>query len=76
MACTIGAFIQSDDRFLHVAEINAALLSLPEGVPNTACVDALDLEDGHIGDFLHYNTEAQEIIGKRFAAEYFRLLGE
>ena len=76
VACTIGTFIRSDDGFLHVAEINATLLSLPERVPNTACVDARDLEDGHIGDFLHYNTEAQEIIGKRYAAEYLRLIGE
>jgi hypothetical protein len=36
----------------------------------------MNLADDHIGDFLHYNTEAQEIIGKRYAAEFLRLIGE
>ena len=43
------------------------LLALPGKLPFTACVDARDLKDGHIGDFMHYNTAAQEVIGGRFA---------
>jgi len=70
VAATIGSFIKPrHGRFDHVEDINGALLSLPERVPDTACVDARDL-DGHIGDFLHYNTASQQIIGKRLARSY------
>jgi len=73
IACTIGAFIKPE-KFPDVAQINTHLLGLPDRVPHTACVDARDLIDGHIGDFVHYNTAAQETIGKRYAAEYLRLV--
>jgi hypothetical protein len=72
IACTIGSFIRSNN-YPRVAEINNALLSLPESELNTACVDARDLT-GHIGDFLHYNTASQVIIGGRYA-EALRLMG-
>jgi len=72
--CTIGSFIKPRGKYLHVPEINGDLLSLPKRLPNTACVDARDLK-GHIGDFMHYNSESQEIIGKRYATEYLRLTG-
>ena len=67
VACTIGTFIKPKGKYLYVAEINADLLALPGKLPFTACVDARDLKDGHIGDFMHYNTAAQEVIGGRFA---------
>ena len=76
VACTIGTFIKPKGKYLHVAEINAALLALPETLPFTACVDARDLKDGHIGDFMHYNTASQEVIGARYATEMKRLQSE
>jgi hypothetical protein len=74
IACTIRPDIIPKDKYLYVKEINEVLMSLPERVHNTACVDARDLK-GHIGDFMHYNTESQQFIGERFADEYFRLTG-
>ena len=74
VACTIGTFIKPKGKYLHVAEINAALLALPRRLPHTACVDARDLKDGHIGDFMHYNTESQQIIGQRYAVEFLKLI--
>lgn len=72
IACTIGSFIAESEkakRFPFSKEINDILLRLPEKRKNTACVDARDLK-GHIGDALHYNTESQIEIGKRFAKSY------
>ena len=48
------------------------LLALPKSVPHTACVDARDLKT-HIGDSVHFDTAAQNEIGKRFAAEAAKL---
>ena len=76
VACTIGTFIKPKGKYLYVEEINADLLALPERLPFTACVDARDLKDGHIGDFMHYNTAAQEVIGARYATEMKRLQSE
>ena len=76
VACTIGTFIKPKGKYLHVEEINADLLALPETLPFTACVDARDLQDGHIGDFMHYNTESQKVIGARFAEEFKSLNNE
>ena len=74
VACTIGTFIKPKAKYLYVAEINADLLALPETLPFTACVDARDLKDGHIGDFMHYNTASQEVMGARFAEEFKSLI--
>jgi hypothetical protein len=38
-------------------------------------VDARDLT-GNIGDSLHYNTESQVAIGRRYAEKYFELAGK
>jgi len=72
IACTIGTFIKPQ-KFPDVAQINTSLLGLPERVPHTACVDARDLKNGHRGDLLHYNTDAQQTIGRRYVAAYHRL---
>lgn len=67
MAATIGSFIHGRiDRFSRSREINEVLLSLPQRISNTACVDARHLA-GHIGDHLHYNRESQENMGALFA---------
>lgn len=75
IVCTIGSFIDPNPKFTHTKEINEILLRLPEKRPFTACVDARDL-NGHVGDRLHYNTESQNIIGKRFAEKYTKIMGE
>jgi hypothetical protein len=53
--------------------MNRLLLSLPDKRPQTAFVDARDLK-GHIGDNVHFDTAAQEEIGRRFAERYFALV--
>lgn len=55
-------------------DMNRLLLALPTQRPRTACVDARDLTT-HIGDFVHFDTAAQEEIGRRFATEYLRIAG-
>ncbi len=70
IACTIGEMGDSA-KLADKAAMNKILLSLPSYSPNTACVDARDLTT-HIGDFVHFDTAAQEEIGKR----YFQSLQE
>lgn len=70
IACTLGSYINKGP-FQHVKETNKVLLGLPEKRKHTACIDARDLK-GHIGDKLHYDTESQIEIGKRFAAAYLK----
>jgi len=52
--------------------MNRLLLSIPAQRPHTACVDARDLKS-HIGDNGHFDTAAQNEIGRRFAAQYLAL---
>ena len=72
IACTIGSFIEPHKKFTRTKEINDILISLPSKRKFTACVDARDLK-GHIGDRVHYSSESQVEIGKRFAAAYLKL---
>lgn len=82
LVCTIGSFIaerslkrhitKPEDQWDHWSDINDVFLELPSMRPSTACVDARDLKDGHIGDYVHYNSEAQAVIGHRFAEKYFQ----
>ena len=78
IACTIGSFIgqrpkQQFPKWTRWTDINEVLLALPGQRPRTACVDARDLKTGHIGDFTHYDTPSQLIIGQRFADKYFQI---
>lgn len=73
IACTIGE-MKLEPRLRELQAMNRILLALPESVPNTACVDARDLKT-HIGDGVHFDTAAQEEIGRRFAAEFIKLAG-
>jgi hypothetical protein len=52
--------------------MNEIQLALPKSVPHTACVDARDLKT-HIGDAVHFDTAAQNEIGKRFAAKVIQI---
>ncbi len=52
--------------------INAQIRSIPEKVPFTRCVNADGLM--HMGDTLHFNTEAQYELGKRYAKEFIQLI--
>ena len=52
--------------------MNRLLPSLPQKRPHSACIDARDLKT-HIGDNVHFDTAAQEEIGRRCTAKYFAL---
>lgn len=71
IACTIGEMGDSA-KLADKAKMNQILLDLPSKRPHTACVDARDLKT-HIGDNVHFDTAAQNEIGKRFAAKYSEL---
>lgn len=71
IACTIGE-MRPDGGVARKADMNRLLLSLPQKRPHTACVDARDLKT-HIGDQVHFDTAAQEEIGRRYAEKYFAL---
>lgn len=73
IACTIGE-MRADGDGRRNADMNRLLLSLPKKRPHTACVDARDLKT-HIGDQVHFDTAAQEEIGRRYAAKYLALNG-
>jgi hypothetical protein len=67
IACTIGE-MKVEPTLSNLKAMNDIQLALPKTVPHTACVDARDLKT-HIGDAVHFDTAAQEEIGRRFAAK-------
>jgi len=67
IACTIGE-MKDESALTNNKAMNDILLALPNSVSHTACVDARDLET-HIGDKVHFDTAAQDEIGRRFAAK-------
>jgi hypothetical protein len=71
IACTIGE-MQPEPRLADLKAMNDILLALPKSVPHTACVNARDLKT-HIGDNVHFDTAAQEEIGRRFAAKLIEM---
>jgi hypothetical protein len=71
IASTIGE-MQPEPRLSDLKAMNEILLALPKSVPYTACVDARDLKT-HIGDSVHFDTAAQEEIGRRLAAKALSL---
>jgi hypothetical protein len=72
IAATIGE-MRAETEGRENAAMNRLLLSLPEKRPHTACVDARDLRT-HIGDHVHFDTAAQEAIGRRYAEKYYALV--
>ena len=73
IACTVGE-IQPEPRLSDLKAMNEIQLALPKSVPHTACVDARDLKT-HIGDSVHFDTAAQNEIGKRYAAKIVEMSG-
>lgn len=71
IACTIGE-MQPEPRLTDLKAMNEILLALPKSVPHTGCVDARDLKT-HIGDSVHFDTAAQDEIGRRLAAKALSL---
>jgi hypothetical protein len=71
IACTIGE-MQPEPRLSDLKAMNDIQLVLPRNVPHTACVDARDLKT-HIGDSVHFDTAAQNEIGKRFADKFLQV---
>ncbi len=71
IACTIGE-MGATEKLASKQAMNAILLDLPNRVPFTACVDARDLKS-HIGDEVHFDTAAQNEIGRRFAQKLGQL---
>ena len=65
IACTIGE-MKEEPTPSNLKAMNEILLALPKAVPHAACVDARDLKT-HIGDQVHFDTAAQEEIGRRMA---------
>lgn len=72
IACTIGEMGDASKLADKVA-MNQILLALPSKRPATACVDARELKT-NIGDSVHFDTAAQNEIGRRFAAKMGDLL--
>jgi hypothetical protein len=72
VASTVGEMRPAPELNQKLAAVNRVLLDLPDQRPNTACVDARELKS-HIGDYVHFDTAAQEEIGRRFAAKYLEL---
>ncbi len=70
IACTIGEKKTPEVR----AKLNAVLLGLPELRPHTACVDGRSFA-GYV-DAVHFDTATQEEHGRRYAAEYLKLISK
>jgi hypothetical protein len=72
IACTIGE-MKPEPLLTNLKAMNEIQLALPKSVPHTACVDARDLKT-HIGDAVHFDTAAQNEIGRRFAVKVTELI--
>jgi Carbohydrate esterase, sialic acid-specific acetylesterase len=71
IACTVGE-MKDEPQLAKLRAVNEILLAFPKSVPNTACIDARDVKT-HIGDKVHFDTAAQNEIGKRFAAKMLEM---
>jgi Carbohydrate esterase, sialic acid-specific acetylesterase len=71
IACTIGE-MKAAPLLTNLKAMNEVQLALPKNVPHTACVDSRDLKT-HIGDAVHFDTAAQNEIGKRFATKFIEM---
>jgi hypothetical protein len=69
----IGEFLydRGPDHSPYARVVNAALSSLPDKVPATACAPSQGLS--HKGDQLHFDAASQREFGRRYAAAMLRL---
>lgn len=72
ICATIGSFLK-DEKWPGRDKINDVLLNIHKFIPNSACADARHLK-GHIGDYVHYNAESANVIGKLMAEKYLELI--
>lgn len=74
LAGEIGYFLDHhpNQRFPKWREVNAALAEVAKRLPKVVCVSAMGL--GHTGDGVHLDTPSQRELGRRYAAEYLRLI--
>ena len=72
IACTIGEM--KPEAALR-KQMNAILLDIKSIRPNTACIDSRTFAKD-IGDNVHFNTPTQKEHGRRYAAEYLKLIGK
>ena len=70
VAATLGEFVVSRNPWAQV--VNEALLTLPQRVKQTACVETAGLE--HIGDHLHFDGASARELGRRYAKAMTDLL--
>ena len=70
VAATLGDFVVSRNPWAQV--VNEALLTLPQRVKQTGCVETAGLE--HIGDNLHFDGASARELGRRYAKAMTDLL--
>lgn len=63
--CTLGDFLAGRERYPAHGVINAALRKIPSALRRVTCIEASGL--GHVGDALHFDSEAARELGKRYA---------
>lgn len=62
----LGEFLaQQPDRFAHVEAVRSAIRQMPELLPKLGYADSAGL--GHKGDRLHFDTAAEQELGRRYA---------
>ena len=62
-----------DNRFMYYNIINETLMNLPSRLHNFGYVSSAKLK--HKGDFLHFDSDSSQELGRRYAAKYAQLSG-
>ena len=63
----------NDNRFMYFNVINETLMNLPSRLHNFGYVSSAKLK--HKGDFLHFDSDSSQELGRRYAAKYAQLSG-
>ena len=73
ISATIGSFIEEKtSSYPYYGEINKILLNTDQSFQYYSCVDTASFGNS-IGDFLHYDTPSQKLIGQLMAKAYLTL---
>lgn len=67
-----GAFLKEADYSSYPDSINNILHQITEADQNVMLITTRDLN--HKGDFVHFDSESQRILGTRFAEAYLKKL--